>query len=109
MKIVPTRGYLRHAAKLFSDAERRATEDAIAAHPEHWPVIPGTGGLRKARVSRPGMGKSGGARTIYFYWAGETLILLLHVYAKNVQEDIDAAQKKILAQLRDQFMENYRD
>jgi len=84
-------------------------EDAIAADPEHWPVIPGTGGLRKARVSRPGMGKRGGARTIYFYWAGETLLLLLHVYAKNVQEDIDAAQKKILAQLRDQFMEDYRD
>jgi hypothetical protein len=43
------------------------------------------------------------------YWAGETVILLLHVYAKNVQEDIDAVQKKILVQLRDQFMEDYRD
>jgi hypothetical protein len=109
VKIVPTRGYLRHAAKLFSEAERRTMENAIAADPEHWPVIPGTGGLRKARVSRSGMGKRGGARTIYFHWAGETLGLLLHVYAKNVQEDIDAAQKKILAQLRDQFMEDYRD
>jgi hypothetical protein len=55
------------------------------------------------------MGKRGGARTIYFYWAGKTLVLLLHVYAKNAQEDIDAAQKKILVQLRDQFMEIYRD
>ena len=55
------------------------------------------------------MGKRGGARTIYIYWADKTLILLLHVYAKNVQEDIDATQKKILVQLRDQFMESYRD
>jgi hypothetical protein len=109
VKIVPTRSYLRHAAKLFSEAERGAFEDAIAASPEHWPVISGTGGLRKARVSRPGMGKRGGARTIYFYWAGKTLILLLHVYAKNVQKDIDATQKKILVQLRDEFMESYRD
>jgi RelE toxin of RelE / RelB toxin-antitoxin system len=109
VKIVPTRGYMRHAAKLFSETERRATEDMIAADPEHWPVIPGTGGLRKARVSRPGMGKRGGARTIYFYWAGETLILRLHVYAKNAQEDIDTAQRKVLVQLRDQFMEDYRD
>jgi len=77
--------------------------------PEHWPVIPGTGGLRKARVSRAGMGKRGGARTIYLHWAGKTLVLLLHVYAKNVQEDIDATQKKLLGQLRDQFMESYRD
>ena len=109
MKIVPTHGYLRHAAKLFSQAERRAFEDAIAENPEQWPVIAGTGGLRKARVSRPGMGKRGGARTIYFYWATKTLVLLLHVYAKNVQEDLDAAQKKILVQLRDQFLESYRD
>jgi hypothetical protein len=109
VKIVPTRGYLRHAAKLFSEAERQAMEDAVAADPEHWPVIAGTGGLRKARVSRPGMGKRGGARTIYFYWAGETLLLLLHVYAKNVQEDLDAAQKKLLVQLRNRFMEDYRD
>ncbi|MGA2450348.1 MAG: hypothetical protein ABTD50_16870 [Polyangiaceae bacterium] len=41
--------------------------------------------------------------------SARTLVLLLHVYAKNVQEDIDAAQKKILVQLRDQFMESYRD
>jgi hypothetical protein len=109
VKIVPTRSYLRHAAKLFSEAERTAMEDAIAANPEQWPVIPGTGGLRKARVARPGMGKRGGARTIYFYWTGEALILLLHVYAKNVQEDIDADQKKTLVQLRNEFMEKYRD
>ena len=107
MKIVPTRGYLRHAAKLFTEAERVAMENAIAAAPEQWPVIQGTGGLRKARVARPGTGKR--ARTIYFYWAQETVLLLLHVYAKNVQEDIDAAQKKTLVQLRDQFMETYRD
>jgi hypothetical protein len=86
----------------------RPSRTRIAADPEHWPVISGTGGLRKARASRPGMGKRGGARTIYFYWAGKTLILLLHVYAKNVQEDIDATQKKILVQLRDE-LESYRD
>jgi hypothetical protein len=42
-------------------------------------------------------------------WAGKTLILLLRVYAKNVQEDIDATQKKILVQPRDEFMESYGD
>jgi hypothetical protein len=69
----------------------------------------GDSGLRKARVARSGTGTRGGARTIYFYWAQETVLLLLHVYAKNVQEDIDAAQKKTLVQLRDQSMETYRD
>jgi hypothetical protein len=109
VKIVPTRVYLRHAAKLFSDVERTAMEDAIAANPEQWPVIPGTGGLRKARVARTGIGKRGGARAIYFYWVNEALILFLHVYAKNVQEDIDPAQKKALINLRNEFMEKYRE
>jgi hypothetical protein len=109
VKIVPTRSYLRHAAKLFSEKERQTMEDAIAVNPEQWPVIPGTGGLRKARVPRPGMGKRGGARTIYFYWVGKSVLLLLHVYAKSVQEDMSADQKKTLVQLRNEFMEHYRD
>jgi len=41
--------------------------DFIAANPLAGQVIPGTGGLRKIRWSRPGMGKRGGVRVIYFY------------------------------------------
>lgn len=107
MKIVPTQFYLRKAAKLFSEQERQAMEHAIAENPERWPVIAGTGGLRKARVARPGTGKRGGARTIYYYWVSEDLILMLHVYAKSAQEDVDASEKKTLAHMLALFKENY--
>ncbi len=40
---------------------------AIAADPAAYPVIPGTGGVRKARWTRQGKGKSGGVRVIYYY------------------------------------------
>ena len=38
----------------------------IASEPEAGVVIPASGGCRKVRWSRPGMGKQGGARVIYF-------------------------------------------
>lgn len=39
----------------------------IASAPEDHPVIPGTGGFRKARSARRGKGKSGGFRVVYFF------------------------------------------
>jgi hypothetical protein len=38
----------------------------IAANPLAGDVIPGSGGCRKVRWSRSGMGKRGGVRVIYF-------------------------------------------
>ena len=43
-----------------------AMEFHIACAPEDHPVIPGAGGFRKARWARPGKGKSGGFRVVYF-------------------------------------------
>jgi hypothetical protein len=47
-------------------------------------VIPQTGGLRKVRWSRAGMGKRGGARVIYYNRLenGEIWLLILYTKAK---------------------------
>jgi hypothetical protein len=60
-------------------------------------IIQGTGGLRKVRFARPGKGKSGGARVIYYYHNDTKPILLLLIYAKADQDDLTDAQK---AQIR---------
>jgi hypothetical protein len=52
MEITRTRIYERKSAKLLSEVELRFAEDEIMASPEKWPVISGTGGVRKARASR---------------------------------------------------------
>ena len=66
----------------------------VAENPEAGDVIPDTGGLRKLRWSRQGMGKRGGARVIYFYHDDEMPLFLLLIYAKAQQEDMTPDQKR---------------
>lgn len=96
MNIVRTRVYERKSAKLLSRDEKRTAETEILTAPERWPVIAGTGGIRKARAARGSSGKSGGVRIIYYFWAAKENIYLMDVYAKNEKENISANDKKIL-------------
>jgi hypothetical protein len=43
-------------------------ENQIADDPLNWPVIRGTGGIRKARFSRDAMGKRGGWQSVLFIY-----------------------------------------
>jgi len=86
--------FLRQAADLWSEEEHDAFVDYIAANPEAGDVIPDTGGVRKVRWSRPGMGKRGGTRVVYFYHDDAMPLYLLLIYAKAQQEDLSPDQKK---------------
>ncbi len=99
MQVVATRGYNGRARKLFTPAERAAAELEIALVPTAWPIIPGTGGARKARAARGGRGKSGGARIIYYVFTREGVIYLLDVYAKSAKEDLTDAEKREIRKL----------
>ena len=65
--VVETPLFLRKAEGIWDDDDRAALVDFIARNPESGDVIPGTGGVRKVRWTRPGSGKRGGARVVYFY------------------------------------------
>jgi len=54
--------FLRAAAKVWSEDERAQFVDYVAANPEAGDLIPETGGLRKLRWGRQGLGKRGGVR-----------------------------------------------
>jgi hypothetical protein len=62
----------------------------LAMHPQAGDIIPGSGGCRKVRWSRIGMGKRGGTRVIYFTRLAESEIWLLYMYAKSVRDNIPA-------------------
>lgn len=88
LTIYETPTFVAEAAKIWSAEERLAFFAWIAREPEAGVVVPGSGGCRKVRWSRPGMGKQGGARVIYFarLEAGELCMLL--VYPKAAKDNI---------------------
>lgn len=63
----------------------------IAENTEAGDVIKGTSALRKVRWTRPGMGKRGGARVIYFTRKERGDLVLLLVYVKAKFDNIPAA------------------
>lgn len=91
--------------KLFTESEIESLALYLSQNPEKGEVIPGTKGLRKLRWSLGQKGKRGGSRVIYYYYLPENLILLLAAYAKNRQEDLDAAEKKVLKAAVKQYFE----
>ena len=92
--VFATSRYEREAKRLLAGVEIETMEASIAADPEAHPIVPGTGGVRKARWSREGRGKRGGVRVIYYYWASDNEVYMLYLYAKNEQADMDAAGRK---------------
>ena len=98
-KIVATGRYLRDVRRWLTPEEQSDMELFIAQDPNRFPLIPGTGGLRKARWPRPGMGKRGALRTIYYVWSTRESILFLMVYSKSEQGNLTHADKKTLRQV----------
>ena len=90
--------FQRLAADLWTEAERHEFVDYIARNPEAGDVIPETGGVRKVRWRRQGMGKRGGVRVIYFYHNPTTPLFLLLVYAKAERVDVAPEAKKAVAE-----------
>jgi hypothetical protein len=84
LTVIETAGFLRSAADIWSDEERHTFIDWIAHHPETGTLIPDTGGLRKVRWGRAGMGKRGGVRVIYLVkWVrGEVWLLIAYTKAR---------------------------
>jgi len=105
--VVETPGYLRAAEAIFSKAELERIVSMVAADPECGEVIQGTGGFRKVRVARSGMGKRGGVRLIYIVRGKTFPVFLVAVYAKNEKENLTKKERNGLAQRADEIFAKY--
>lgn len=60
----------------------------LADSPEAGDLIPGSGGCRKIRWTRPGIGKRGGVRVIYTVRLASSAVVLLTIYSKSAKDNI---------------------
>ena len=95
--IYETPTFVAEASKLWATDERLEFFAWVAAAPEGGTVIPGSGGCRKVRWSRPGTGKQGGVRVVYFTHLSAGELCMLLVYPKAAKDNIPA---HILKQIR---------
>ena len=84
----------------LDDDEYSELQQFLMQNPEVGELVPGSGGVRKVRWARPGMGKRGGLRIIYFVRYQPNEFWMLTLYAKSKREDIPA---HILKQLLEAF------
>src|SRR5437762_8645259 len=82
---------------MFTATERLEIVSMVAADPECGDLIQGTGGFRKVRVGRRGMGKRGGARVIYILRNERFPIFLVAAYAKNDKANLSKKERNELA------------
>lgn len=101
--IYETTAFQRRFRKLVGEAERTELRRELTENPRAGAVIPGSGGLRKLRWSRPGRGKRGGVRIVYYYFDTFGLLTLLAVFAKNEQSDLTPEEIKVLRKLVQQL------
>jgi hypothetical protein len=99
MAVAETPLFVRQAAGIWDDEERQAFIDFIARQPDAGDLVPDTGGVRKVRWKRAGMGKRGGVRVIYFFYRMDRPIYLLMVYAKAQREDLSPDEKRVVRAL----------
>ena len=78
----------------WSETERGEFAAHIATNPEEGDLIRESVGLRRIRWKRPGTGKSGGVRIIYFVQLQQGEVMLVTMFAKGDMENIPVANLK---------------
>ena len=90
----------RHLPVYLDDDEYSELQQFMLQNPEAGQIVPGSNGVRKLRWMRPGMGKRGGLRIVYFIRYQPAEFWMLTIYAKAKRSNVPA---HILKQLVEVF------
>ena len=82
LTVIETKAFIRNMEGVWQDRERQEFINWIAATPDAGDLIVGSGGLRKVRWSRQGMGKRGGVRVVTYEVRSDGVVWLLIGYTK---------------------------
>jgi hypothetical protein len=104
MEFVELPSFTKAVQEEKAEEQLQKLQNELIANPEKGDLIRNTGGFRKVRMPLPGMGKSGGARVIYYYLVDDSQILLAMLYKKTdrdtLSHDQEVALKGLAAQLK---------
>jgi hypothetical protein len=95
MQVIRLKPYLRAMAAIgLVDSDMQQIEAAILAAPDAHPIVKGLRGARKALFGRPGTGKCGGGRTIYYLTVSPERLIMVTAYAKRERDDLSPQQRR---------------
>lgn len=104
IEVKATLRFIRLAKKAMTPEALQELIDTLALDPEQGAIIKDTGGIRKIRwATGKGGGKRGGLRILY-YFDGEYIVLLVTLFKKSDQENIDASEKAEMRKLMDELL-----
>ena len=72
----------------LNDEEYRELQQHMILNPEAGELVRGSGGVRKLRWSRSGMGKRGGLRVIYYVQIDPNEFWMLTLYSKSKKSNV---------------------
>ena len=92
----------------LTEDERLEITLALATNPKLGDIMPNTGGARKWRFARPGMGKRGGCRVVSYFGGDEVPVFLLGIFAKGDRVDMSMAEKREMKRALEGLADDYR-
>lgn len=81
----------------LNDNDLRSLQHELTLDPKKGPVIRGTNGLRKVRISFDNEGKSSGGRVCYVDFPDYEKIYLIVAYPKNETDNLTKKEKNNIA------------
>ena len=88
MEFIETTGFSKLREDYLNDTQFNLLQLYLINFPDAGDVIRGSGGVRKLRWGRPGHGKRGGLRVVYYCISKDEQILFLTVYRKTEAADL---------------------
>ncbi|WP_333482166.1 type II toxin-antitoxin system RelE/ParE family toxin [Buttiauxella sp. WJP83] len=98
-EFIETPTFVRQRESLLDDDTFQQLQEYLLKQHVDGDTIKNTGGCKKLRWNRPGTGRRGGVRVIYYAVTRKGKLYLLTVYAKNVKDDMTEAEKSVLKRL----------
>ncbi|TWX63607.1 type II toxin-antitoxin system RelE/ParE family toxin [Colwellia sp. C1TZA3] len=105
--IVELPEYKKQVQKHLSKSDSELLINYLAEHPKAGDLMQGTGGIRKLRWAKSGVGKSGGVRVIYYFHSESMPLFLLSLFGKNEKANLSHSERNLLAKFTLKLVKNY--